>query len=262
MFSCLLFFVLYRSHRQLPKMSQRQIFPGKVNVCFRKGPSGFLLQKPSDEADKIKKNPSLQDKSLALSEDVVHKTAKEEVFNRGGDYTDRTEILGEYTLQFGKYKGKTFRWALENDVGYTVYLFKDVQKEREAGVFVAEGHKKTSMVTFLDYAHSFEEIRALLKYEAERASAPPPALSPDDNIVGYGTRAKDTWKEIWDSRADGYAAFVMGQTCKTGSRMHKLQQYLLQQKAKAPTLPATPLPQSTGMSVLNNPYIIKTFILM
>ena len=250
--------------------SSKMYFPGKVKVCFRKGPSGFL---PSEEAKIIKNDPSLQVSSAPLNQIVVHRTAKQEVFNRGGDHTDKTEVLGEYKLQFGKYQGQTFRWTLENDVGYTLYLLQCVQKEKDAGLFVAEGHKKESLVSFLEYAESFEEIRSLLKYEAERSNAPPPAASPGDNLVGFGVRAKDSWKQVWDSRADGYAAFILSKKCTPGSKMYRLQQYLLEQQSKAPTLSASPLPrtqtptlpatpsQSSGMSVLNI-FIIKTIILM
>ena len=255
-----------------------QIFPGKVKVSFRKGPGGFLRQDPTEEAKRIKDDPSLQDKSEPLNSIVVHKNAKAVVFQRGGDFTDQSEVLGEYTLQFGKYKGKTFRWTLENDVAYVVWLFRDVQKDKEAGVSVPASHKKDSVTSFLAYAQSFEEISALLKYEAERSKAPPPAVSPDDNLVGFGKRAKDTWKQVWDSRDDGYAASVIQTKTYAGSRMDKLRQYLLAQKAKTPTVPAkakttsvpstktttvpaTPLSQSTGMSALNI-LIINTFISM
>ncbi|TWW53787.1 hypothetical protein D4764_0226100 [Takifugu flavidus] len=42
---------------------QKQVafFPGKLQVVFRKGPLGFLLQEPSDEAKRVSSTP--QDKS-------------------------------------------------------------------------------------------------------------------------------------------------------------------------------------------------------
>lgn len=96
--------------------------------------------------------------------DLLRTDALTVVFQRGGDVSDRLEVMGEYVLQFGRYKGKSFRWLLENDVGYTLYLFS-----REPA---------------------------------------PPVASEGDNIVGFGARAKDTWRQIWESRADGYAAFI------------------------------------------------------
>ncbi|XP_039667712.1 uncharacterized protein LOC120565765 [Perca fluviatilis] len=204
-------------------------FPGKTKVSFRKGPSGHLRQDPSDEAMRIKKNPSLQDKSPPQRHDLVKTNALTVVFERGGDVSDRLEVMGKYVLQFGKYKGKLFRWLLENDVGYTVYLMKKVEEEERDGTFNPQGHNKDSLLSFLDYARSFQEIRDLREYLASRLPAPPVA-SEGDNTVGFGARANDTWRQIWESRADGYAAFIVGVKCIKNSKMYNLQQYILKQQ--------------------------------
>ncbi|TDH00158.1 hypothetical protein EPR50_G00185490 [Perca flavescens] len=204
-------------------------FPGKTMVSFRKGPSGHLRQDPSDEAMRIKKNPSLEDKSPPQRHDLVKTNALTVVFERGGDVSDRLEVMGEYVLQFGKYKGKLFRWLLENDVGYTIYLMKKVEEEERDGTFNPQGHNKDSLLSFLDYARSFQEIRDLREYLASRLPAPPVA-SEGDNTVGFGARAKDTWRQIWESRADGYAAFIVGVKCIKNSKMYNLQQYILKQQ--------------------------------
>ena len=140
-------------------------------------------------------------------------------------------MLGEYILQFGKYKGKSFRWLLENDVGYTMYLINHSEREEAAGVSTNQGHSKVSMSSFVGYARSFEEIRSLLCYESEKPTAR--ADSEDDQLVGFGARAKSTWREVWDSRADGYAAFIIKKSCTSGTRMAKLQQYLQKRQQSA-----------------------------
>lgn len=90
-------------------------------------------------------------------------------------------------------------WLLENDTGYTVYLIKNQQKEEAARVFVAEGHSKDSSPSFVNYVLSFEDIQF-------RHSG---AASQNDQMVGFGSRASCTWREIWDSRDDGFAAFIL-----------------------------------------------------
>ncbi|XP_028424012.1 uncharacterized protein LOC114548327 [Perca flavescens] len=137
--------------------------------------------------------------------------------------------MGEYVLQFGKYKGKLFRWLLENDVGYTIYLMKKVEEEERDGTLNPQGHNKDSLLSFLDYARSFQEIRDLREYLASRLPAPPVA-SEGDNTVGFGARAKDTWRQIWESRADGYAAFIVGVKCIKNSKIYNLQQYIVKQQ--------------------------------
>ena len=53
--------------------------------------------------------------------------------------SDRQEVMGEYLLQFGKYQRKSFKWLLENDVGYTMYLMKKVDEEERAGTAKKRG---------------------------------------------------------------------------------------------------------------------------
>ncbi|TWW54686.1 hypothetical protein D4764_0101130 [Takifugu flavidus] len=214
---------------------QFAFFPGKLRVVFRKGPLGFLLQEPSDEAKRVSSTP--QDKSAAMREDLVRQNALAVIRQRGGDPSDKMEVQGDYVLQFGKYKGKSFRWLLQNDVGSTVYLIKNVQSEEAAGLCMADSHSKDSLQSFVSYALSFQEIQALLTYEAGRGDGVT-ASSEDDQLVGFGARAKSRWKEIWDSRGDGYADFVTGRRCVPGARMSRLQQNLL--KRQQPTTSSTP----------------------
>ncbi|KAK1885154.1 Dystonin [Dissostichus eleginoides] len=88
-----------------------------MTVTFRKGPLGYLRQDRTDAARLLKDNPSLQDQHAPVKEAVVKQNALTVFRMRGGDASDRTEVAGEYILQFGKYKGKSFRWLLENDIG-------------------------------------------------------------------------------------------------------------------------------------------------
>ncbi|KAL7370725.1 hypothetical protein ABVT39_009328 [Epinephelus coioides] len=176
-----------------------------------------------------KESYSSNDKSPPQRHDLVRTNALTAVLQRGGDVSDRQEVMGEYMLQFGKYKGKPYRWLLENDVGYTIYLINKVEEEERAGTFNPQGNSKDSLLSFLDYARSFQEIEDLREYLLSRKPAPP-VSSEGDNVVGFGARAKHTWRQIWESREDGYAAFIVGVKCIKNSKMYNLQQYLLQQQ--------------------------------
>ncbi|CAL8293474.1 unnamed protein product [Arctogadus glacialis] len=68
--------------------------------------------------------------SPAQKHDLEKTSARTVVFQRGGDVSDRQEGMGEYLLQFGKYQGKSFKWLLENDVGYTIYLMKKAHQQQ------------------------------------------------------------------------------------------------------------------------------------
>lgn len=206
-------------------------YPGRVVVVFRKGSHGYLLQDATEEA-KHWKDPSvpLKDKSAPMKEEHTRARAMTEVRDRGGDVFDQTEELGEYTLQFGKYKGKLFRWLLENDVGYTLYLIKHFEKEQTAGVPL-DGPSKDSLRSFVGYATSFKEIKAVLEYEARRTGAV--RSVEEDQQVGFGRMPTRTWGDVWEGRADGFAAFVLSRTTTPGTSMDKLKRYLTKKSQEA-----------------------------
>lgn len=40
------------------------------------------------------------------------------------------DVLGEYQYQLGRFRGKSFRWLLENAPGYVGWLIGDIAKEK------------------------------------------------------------------------------------------------------------------------------------
>lgn len=88
----------------------------------------------------------------------MESNARTMVLQRGGDVSDRQEVLGEYVLQFGKYKGKCFQWLRGNDVGYILSLMKKVDQEEKAGQFNPGGPSKESLLYFLKYCRTFKVI--------------------------------------------------------------------------------------------------------
>lgn len=55
-------------------------------------------------------------------ERAIVREAKERVLAAGGDPSNRKWLLAEMPMIFGKYRGKTFSWLLENDVGWAVMI--------------------------------------------------------------------------------------------------------------------------------------------
>lgn len=62
--------------------------------------------------------------------------------------------MGEYIMQFGGYRGKSFRWMLENYLGYAIYIAHDVAKEKPN-----KSPLGLNKAAFREYAESFEEVR-------------------------------------------------------------------------------------------------------
>ncbi|KAM9354840.1 psychosine receptor-like [Pholidichthys leucotaenia] len=116
------------------------------------------------------------------------------------DFRDDVTDMMDCILQFGKFEGNCFRWLLKNDIKYIMCPTKVLQKEKALGISMAE---------------------------------------EDGQLVGFGSHAKSTWKEMWRSREDGYADFVMRKTCTEETHMYSIQQHLKEkQQSASATTPA------------------------
>ena len=78
-------------------------------------------------------------------------------------------MLSQHRLQLGKYWGQTFKWLLENDVGYTLPLIYSHQKERERSS--SQSALMANKDALTRYAHAFNTKEAVLPCEG----APSPA---------------------------------------------------------------------------------------
>ena len=61
----------------------------------------------------------------------VKADAETRVRSEGGDPSNKRLVLSRFIIQFGQYKGQTFKWLLENNVGYAVYVVATHQVQRK-----------------------------------------------------------------------------------------------------------------------------------
>lgn len=95
----------------------------------------------------------------------VEAKAKAEVSRLGDNVNDRSVLLGQFEVQFGRFKGKTSRWLLENGLGYSAWLVNNMS-----------GETMTSAPLSVN-KHFFKEALALKKAEKEgKQTLPGPSL--------------------------------------------------------------------------------------
>ncbi|KAI4881424.1 hypothetical protein NFI96_001441 [Prochilodus magdalenae] len=85
-------------------------------------------------------------------------------------------VASENVLQFGQYRGKSFKWLLENDPGYVVMVLAGHQKERESGD-LSDTALVTNKDAFLRYASFYPEAAKAIRQRSTLA---------DDCLVGFG----------------------------------------------------------------------------
>ncbi|XP_070975015.1 uncharacterized protein [Oncorhynchus clarkii lewisi] len=113
------------------------------NPSFRFTPSQELVLKATMQAVKVAadgppasgaQGPPVRAKKW----EEVEAEARARVVSEGGDPGAEMVVLSRCTVQFGKYRGQTFKWMMENDVGYMMHLVTVHQKERERARSVSQ----------------------------------------------------------------------------------------------------------------------------
>ncbi|XP_051953220.1 uncharacterized protein LOC127623061 [Xyrauchen texanus] len=130
-------------------------------------------------------------------------------------------------MQFGQYRGKTFKWMLENDLGYSIMVLSGHQWEREAGR-QDRGALMVNKDAFLQYACSFKMLAEAIKVRRQREGTLPGCEG--DCLVGFGMHKKSTYQELYeatDRDRKSYVRFIRRQDTKAGSKMDALKKYIL-----------------------------------
>ncbi|XP_055024627.2 uncharacterized protein [Misgurnus anguillicaudatus] len=165
--------------------------------------------------------------------EVVLGEAKLKVIRGGGSPFDDLLLASQSAIQFGQYRGKTFKWMLENDLGYSLMVLAGHQREREAGR-LDRGALMANKDVFLKYACTFEKVKQALKVRRQREGTLPG--HEGDCLVGFGVHRKSTFKELYDAKdreRKSYVEFIRKKKLtQTGSKMDALKKYILQRDQK------------------------------
>nr|XP_017209817.2 uncharacterized protein LOC108181756 isoform X1 [Danio rerio] len=115
------------------------------------------------------------------------KTACEEAKKRCQHITcapSEVQYLGQLILNFGKYNGQSFKWLVENDVGYIKYVLDlHIKERRHQGR--KEGPGEYIKDLLLQYVQLFPQVSCHLEVNVDRA------------IYGQGRFRSFTFLEMW-----------------------------------------------------------------
>ena len=75
-------------------------------------------------------------------------------------------VLGEYEIQMGKFLGQTFRWIVENAVGYTAWLMHNTTRETASTSDLSRNKHALK-----DYVLSFPDLRPVVESKAPAQKA-------------------------------------------------------------------------------------------
>ncbi|XP_035660467.1 uncharacterized protein LOC118405149 [Branchiostoma floridae] len=142
---------------------------------------------PTDAAREALKVPK---KSLSVPPACMEeKTALQEAKRRCRQYSAQpTEVqyLGQLVLTFGKYTNKTFKWLLENDVGYVKFLVDKHLKDVRNTARKVEVRDRWLKDSLLKYVNHFPPVSSHLE------------VNIDSCTYGHGRFKDFTYKEMWE----------------------------------------------------------------
>jgi len=152
----------------------------KLDLVFRKKKDGTVIFSDDSEDFKykqqLKTDPNLAkfvESYLARKEEVVESEAIASVISQGGDVTNRKQVLGQYTMEFGKYAGKTFHWILTHSTGYGPYIvsqmeFQDEHRKKKGTSNARHDNKMSFREYVLEFKETKEKAKTML--EAKKSS--------------------------------------------------------------------------------------------
>ncbi|KAL1269405.1 hypothetical protein QQF64_031694 [Cirrhinus molitorella] len=182
----------------------------------------------------------------------VKEEAMARVAAAGGDAGIWQLVLSESALQFGQYRGKTFKWLLSNDVGYAAMVLASHRQERERGD-TSTAPVMANKDALLQYSGLFPDVVAAIQERQVREGSGT-AGQEDELLVGFGNYATLTFKDLYDAKDKERKGFIRWVRQKKdvhpGTKMYSLQKYIKRRDAEKlqPNLPKTALPASSSVS--------------
>jgi hypothetical protein len=112
----------------------------------------------------------------ALEAISVRRNARERVLALGGAQAlkHNKNILSQYVLQFGRYRGQSFKWVLENDLGWVTGILSDMLRHGEKESNSPLSHNKFRL---LQYAEMYPKVLAIVKEKEAQRKAPAAQVS-------------------------------------------------------------------------------------
>ncbi|XP_056614654.1 uncharacterized protein LOC130429852 [Triplophysa dalaica] len=145
----------------------------KANLRYEAGELMLRASKKASVMEKLHKAQVSKGVSFVPKDpEAVLGEAKVRVVDAGGDPLDQLVLVGQSVVQFGQYRGKTFKWLLENDIGYSLMVLSAHQRESEAER-LNRGALIENKDAFLQYACSFSDVTEAIRLRRQREGTLP-----------------------------------------------------------------------------------------
>ncbi|CAB1441185.1 unnamed protein product [Pleuronectes platessa] len=160
--------------------------------------------------------------------EAVREEAKARILQAEGDPECWQLVLSESQLQFGKYRGQTFKWLLRHDVGYACEILVYHMQEREVGD-TSQSPLAVNKDALASYARLFPQMMQLIQWR-QMCEGFVSVRGMDRTLVGFGAHAGMSLQALYESTStvcQTYMRWLKAQQCGMGSLMHTVKVYIL-----------------------------------
>ncbi|XP_071337869.1 adhesion G-protein coupled receptor G4-like [Trachinotus anak] len=138
-----------------------------MEPCFRRRADGSLNLTDTIEAAKVKESNKGKPWTRPMSPEGVLDKARNALIQHHGDPSNRKHLLGFFEIQFGVYRGQTFRWLAENALGYAAYLVAAMKRDPTGGSKDSQDHAHNKEC-FREYIELFPSGRIAIAMKEEQ----------------------------------------------------------------------------------------------
>ena len=196
----------------------------------------------SEQAKGVGKGPG-----LAKPKEEVMTEARNFIANNGGDPNDFFLTLAHCQLQFGMYQGQRFRWLMENNLGYALYLLQSISKESVQANPMSENKQ-----LLLQYASQIREVKEELKKFQRKMGMQAKARDTGDEgwlMVEFGDFQGQSMKDVYEdqtSKAQKLINYLVQADARPNTNMALFRAYVLKRRASTSSTSAPPPAASTS----------------
>ncbi|KAK5901446.1 hypothetical protein CgunFtcFv8_026315 [Champsocephalus gunnari] len=108
--------------------------------------------------------------------------ARTAITQHRGDPSNRRHLLGFFEIQFGLFRRQTFRWVVENSLGYAAYLVAAMKRDPTGGCKDSKEHA-LSKGMFKEYIELFPSGRIAIAMKEEQYAANAPQHTPPAQVT-------------------------------------------------------------------------------
>ena len=211
-------------------------------VTFRLNKAGDVIERASSEAVAVKL--AFQREGRKITRPVlpplqVLGKAKRALLAEfpDADTTDMKAVLGRFELQRYQYRGKTFKWLLENDAAYASYLIRGAAEPMLDQS--EEAYWRSNVQHLAKYAYFFPPFVKMHQKLVAQKTAEAKAVSsgdPGEMKVGFGKFHGMTHFQLASSKEPKHVSYIdefllPKKDIQKGSAMDRLREYIVKYRS-------------------------------